>query len=233
MITIRMAGLNISIDNRFVHGSRFAGFETAQRPDFTVSVTNAELDAERRFNREPDEYLEFVCIYRKIAEMLADYDAFVFHSAVVARGDGPAFLFTAPSGTGKTTHIRLWCAQFPDCSVLNGDKPIIRYTDGQFLACGTPWNGKEKLGSAESRPLHAICMLHRGTENHIRRATQAETAQFVMKQVYLPRDPARLAKQLALMNSCFTRIPMYTMYCNTEPEAARMAWEAMSADAPR
>ena len=226
MITIRTAGLNIGIDNRFTQDFRFEGFTTDAEPDFTVSVDDTDLANEARFCPHTDSYLEFVCAYRKIAERLPDYDAFVFHGAVIARDSG-AFVFSAPSGTGKTTHIRLWEACYPDAWVLSGDKPIIRKEAGRFYACGTPWRGKEGMGCGQSLPITAICVLERGPENRVERVEDAEIVEALMHQVYLPKNPERLMRQLTLMDECFRQVPIYRLRCNMDPEAARVAYEAM------
>ena len=227
MITIEMAGLTIGIENRYMRSRRFEAFRTeSTRPDFTVSVTDEELEAEYRLCPGRKEYLEFTCTYRKIAELLPDYDAFVFHGAVIAR-QGGAFVFTAPSGTGKTTHINLWRSAFPDSWVLNGDKPVIRKLEGRFVACGTPWCGKEGMGTNAIRPLTAFGILNRGEKNEIRPAAREELLPMMLRQTYRPRDAARLVKQLGLMDACFRALPVYTLYCNMDPSAARMAWETM------
>lgn len=232
MIVFRMAGLNIGIDNRYIRGDRFEGFFTDNPPDFTVSVTEEELAAELPVSPVKNkDYLEYICAYRKIAELLPDYDAFVLHGAVITRAGG-SFVFTAPSGTGKTTHILLWKSEFPDCWVLSGDKPIIRRYKGEFYACGTPWLGKEGMGSRSIRPLTAVTILNRGAENEIRPATREEIVQTLLRQLYRPKDPARLAKQLALVNDCFRVTPIYTMHCNMDPSAAHTAWDAMRVHLP-
>lgn len=226
MITFRTAGLNIGFDNRYDQSIRFRGFLTDAEPVFTVSVDDADIEAESRFSHYNPAYLEYVCAYRKIAERLPDYDAFVFHGAVITK-DGGAFVFTAPSGTGKTTHVKLWEQCYPDCWVLSGDKPIIRKHAGVFCACGTPWRGKEGMGSRSARDLTAFCVLERAEENHIARTQDPDIVRALMHQVYLPQDPQRMLRQLTLMDECFRSVPIFRLGCNMDPEAARVAYEGM------
>jgi hypothetical protein len=228
MITIRIAGINIGVDDRFHLESRFQGFLTDQEPAFTVRVTDAELEAENRLQPNPKNYLEFICAYRKIAEQLPTYDAFVFHGAVIGKDD-KAFVFTAPSGTGKTTHIRFWLQTFPDAWVVNGDKPIICKRDGKFYACGMPWRGKEGYGGTKDLVIQSICCLSRGAENRIERKQGSELAERLMHQVYLPKQTNHLIRMLALMDECFRTVPLYSLACNLDPNAARIAYEAMKA----
>ena len=71
------------------------------------------------------------------------YGAFLMHAAVV-EVDGIAYVFTAPSGTGKSTHVQLWLDHFgPRARVLNGDKPLFRFEGNTLYACGTPGRARK------------------------------------------------------------------------------------------
>ncbi|MBQ2597494.1 MAG: hypothetical protein II581_06285 [Oscillospiraceae bacterium] len=226
MIAFSMAGLTILLENQYPHGPKYVDFPPLGAPDLTIRVSEAEIQAEQPELELTPGYREHVCAYRAIAEQLPDFDAFVMHGAAVVKDDA-AYLFTAPSGTGKTTHLRLWRSVYPDSWILNGDKPTIRRFDGVFYACGTPWRGKERYGNAEMRPLAGICILSRGKENHIERVDSSAALVRLMRQVYICRDSQRLGKELALLDACFRSVPVYEMQCNMEPEAARVAYEAM------
>ena len=148
MFCIKLAGIPIGIDNRYAYVRRLcAGYETSGRPAFTVRASEREIRAEQGGQAGPSRgYCESLCLYRQICRRLPFYDAFLMHASVVAV-DGAAYAFAAPSGTGKTTHTRLWLQQFGSrAQVVNGDKPVFRFMDGALYACGTPWRGKEGLG---------------------------------------------------------------------------------------
>ena len=77
--------------------------------------------------------------------------------------DGQAVLFTAKSGTGKSTHTKLWRDLFGERAVMvNDDKPLLRILKDGVLVCGTPWDGKHRLSTNCALPLKAICILERG-----------------------------------------------------------------------
>lgn len=227
MITIRLAGVNVGIDNINDLTPRLEGWITDAAPDFTVNTLGVEMKAEDERRGLSQQYLEFICIYRHIAEQLPAWDAFVCHGAVVAM-DGRAYLFAAPSGTGKTTHTQLWLRRFEGRAwILSGDKPILRRTPEGFLACGTPWRGKEEYGVNAELPLQGICVLSRGKENRIEPAKPADMFRFLSKQVYFPSDGARLERLLTLLDALCTQVPTWSLRCNMDPEAAEVAWEAM------
>lgn len=231
MIKIRIADLTVGIDNRFDYIVELAhDYLTEGDADFTVSVTDAELDEERAqseyaFSRG---YLESIVAYRKIAEELPRYDAFVFHGAVLNL-DGEAYAFTAPSGTGKTTHTRLWLREFGSrVHYLNGDKPIIRFKDGIPYAYGTPWRGKEGYGVNESAPLRAIAFLGRGEVNTAAEIPSTEIATRLITQIYVSRkNPMQAVLTMRLADRLTRTVRLIDLRCNMEPDAAHVSLRAM------
>ena len=227
MITIRIAGLRVGVDNQYDLHPWLDAFAVSGPPDFTVRVAPEELAAEAAFGQNDPAYLEYVCAYRAIARRLPSYEAFVFHGAVVVRKQ-KAYLITAPSGTGKTTHARLWLRAFPDCWILNGDKPILRWGKQGFYACGTPWRGKEHYGTRSCLPLAGIALLTRGEENRIAPAAGDERTAFVMHQVFLPEEPLARVQTLELLDRLLSTVPVYDLQCDMSIEAAQVAWAGMS-----
>ena len=135
-------------------------YESGEAADFSVSTTQADIDFETQRElkcaehdgrpplNSPDDYREELAVYRKIAEKMPEYDTFLFHGSCVAV-DGAAYCFTAKSGTGKSTHTRLWREMPGERAVMiNDDKPLIRIRDGQATVFGTPWDGKHHLSTS-------------------------------------------------------------------------------------
>ena len=231
MLRIRVAELNIEIDNRYPFTERFCREFLADftEPDLRVRVSDEELAAERESDPYHSEigYLECICVYRSIALELHRFDAMVFHAAVIAC-DGRAVAFAAPSGTGKSTHIALWQRAFGDrVRIVNGDKPILRRIDGEWMAFGTPWRGKEGLGENFSAPLRALCFLSRGKENAVFSASEGEKAMGLFTQTLLPSNPVAAEAHLALLDDLATRLPAYRLECNMEEAAALVAHDAI------
>ena len=87
------------------------------------------------------------------------YDTILFHGSAVAV-DGIGYLFTAKSGTGKSTHTRLWRELFGERAVmLNDDKPLIKVSENGIIVYGTPWDGKHRLSTNTFVPLKGICFM--------------------------------------------------------------------------
>lgn len=156
------------------------GFEEDVRnADITADIAPADIDHERTIG-EPgdwdDAYLETLAVFRKIAEAAPAHQRLVFHGATITFQDR-AYIFTAPSGTGKTTHIRLWKQEYGDrVDIINGDKPILRVTpDAGIVAYGTPWAGKERWQRNTSAPVAGICIVTRATDAQTTSTRQSET----------------------------------------------------------
>ncbi|WP_298531312.1 hypothetical protein [uncultured Ruminococcus sp.] len=214
-------------------------YVTNEQSDFSVTITPEDIalekqksDSEYAYEGLPlpnfsDELLEETAVYRKIAEIMPGYDTFVFHGSVIAV-DGVGYLFTAKSGTGKSTHTRLWREYFGNRAVMvNDDKPMLKITDSGVIAYGTPYNGKHRLGTNIAVPLKAICILTRGGENSIVRIDKSEAYPMLVQQVYRPQNSMQLMKTLDLVDTMAESVKLYQLGCNMKIEAAKIAFEGM------
>ncbi len=237
MITIKIAGLPIRINNTYSMIDEYsADYITDEEPIMTITPTHEDIERERKIAAEDAEYmsdpfLERLAVYRQIAEQLPNYDAFLLHGSVI-ECNGAAYIFTAHSGVGKTTHTRLWLSEFGDeVSILNGDKPIIRMFDGVPHACGTPWQGKENYGKNAIKELGGIVFLSRGKENTARRIRPEDAAMRLMTQIYLPKKSSDyLKKTLSLASAMLKNINIVELHCNMDPEAAHVCRAALIGD---
>ena len=234
MITIKIAELAIGIDNRYPYLARFcADYLTDEPPLFTVHATDGALEEEARASEVayPRGYLESIVVYREIAKRLPEYSAFVFHG--VALGvDGGAYLFTARSGVGKTTHTSLWLSEFPDAHILNGDKPVLRFIDGVCYACGTPWQGKEGYGRNEMLPLRGVAFVHRAPQNQARKTNGTAAVFPFLTQVYLPEKEESVSEIARLCDVILGSVPLVDLYVNMESDAALVARRALIGEIP-
>lgn len=168
-------------------------------------------------------------LYQKVAERLSDQRVVLMHGSAIAV-DGEAYIFVAPSGTGKSTHARLWRDMFGSHAVMiNDDRPFLKCTDDEIVVCGSPWNGKHHLGSNLYVPLKAICFLERGEYNRIEQIDSAEAFFQMFRFVYYSKDAEREARILQLLHCIREKTAFYRLQCNTEPVAAAVSYEGMKA----
>lgn len=159
------------------------------------------------------------------ARRLLQYDGFQLHASSVIL-NGYAYLFSAPSGTGKSTHTEKWVRLF-GARYLNDDKPALRYKAGRWTAYGTPWSGKHDLSKPEKAPLGAIAFLRRGTENEIRCLTAQEAIPYYISQLLRSIPVELMDRQLSLLDRLLQEIPVYLLTCRNDDEAACVARAAM------
>ena len=236
MFKIRIANLVIGIENKYEYVQRMCReYETDKgTPDFCVSASEQEIAEEQKNSvkdggagRFSSPYCESICSYRAICLKLVEYDAFLMHAAAVEL-DGETYLFAAKSGVGKTTHAKLWLQEFGErAKVINGDKPVCRFLDGRLYVFGTPWCGKENLGSNAMSPVKAICFLERGADNRIRRMEEREVIGRIFHQLLMPREEAVMNHFLDMIDRILATVECYLLRCNMEKKAARLAYEGM------
>ena len=224
MFQIRIAGVTVEIDHRYGYVKRLCRDYrvSGEVPVFTVSASREELERERKNGPGTRGYLESLCLYRKLCLHMLDCDGFLMHSAVLEAG-GQAVAFAAKSGVGKSTHVRLWKERFGDIHIINGDKPIYRFIDGQLYACGTPWRGKEGWGSNTMAPLKALCFLERGAENSLEPLPAGEASIRLFHQLLLPREQERMERLLTLADRMLETTPCWLLRCNRDRSAAEVA----------
>ena len=238
--TYNFAGKAVKINSLFKDVHEYCSEYLCEcSPDISVSVTQQDIEYERKKSikndiaegrsiREwSDGYLEELAVYRKIAEKMPEYDTFLFHGSAVAV-DGQCYLFTAKSGTGKSTHTRLWRELLGERAVMvNDDKPLIRADRDSITVFGTPYNGKHRLGKNIAVPLKAVCILERAKENHIHRITFADAYPLLLQQCYRPSDSAALVATLRLIDRMSENTAFWRLGCNMDISAAELAYHTM------
>lgn len=205
--------------------------------DFDIGATQADIDYERGMATEgtdwTDAYLETLAAQRAIANRLPEQHRLLAHGAVIEFG-GRAYLFTAPSGTGKSTHIRLWRQYLGDAvRVINGDKPFVRipeHRDELPVVYGTPWAGKEGWQCNDSAPLAGIVLLSRSEpgSSSIRLASAALNLDKIMRQIYFPPDAGAAVLTLDLLDAMLARVSVYELACDMSEDAVRASFEGLT-----
>ena len=238
---MKIAGHTAKINSLFESTPQyFRPYLTGDPAEFSVTVTKEMIDFEQadlleeahRDGFKPrvftDPFLERAAIQRAFAEFLFDYNILLFHGSAIAV-DGNGYLFTAHSGTGKSTHTRLWRQVFGDRAIMvNDDKPFLEIKpDGVWLH-GSPWSGKHGLDANISVPLKGLCFLERGTENHIAPISAETVLPILQKQAYQPLIEAKEATFLHLVDRLSASVPLWKLACNKKPDAATLAFETMS-----
>ncbi|RGF68480.1 hypothetical protein DWZ43_07395 [Ruminococcus sp. AF32-2AC] len=186
------------------------------------------LGSQQNMPQYSPQYLETLAALRKIADFMPEKDCFLMHGAVVA-WKNQGYLFTAPSGTGKSTHLALWKKYLGDqAEVINGDKPILKVTEDEVWVYGTPWAGKEQWQVNKKVALKGICFLERGEKNSIQKIDSFSALPFLMRQVYFTDAPQSAGKTMELLDQMLKIVPLYKMKCDISKEAFECSFGAMT-----
>ena len=207
-------------------------YESSGEPDCVLKLTEADIELEKSLaeGTYSNRYIETIAFYRKLADWLPQKNAFVLHSALFDV-EGTGIAFAAHSGTGKTTHMRLWEQLLGErFKVVNGDKPIVRFFDNEPnipYGYGTPWCGKEKLGCNSKTVLKHICFIERATENSCEPMNPNEAVDLIFNQVYMPNNPLAALNTMQLINRLINSCCLWKIKCNMDISAAETAYNTI------
>ena len=237
---LKIAGCTGRIRAQFESTAAYCrNYLTEDAPDFSAAVTAQDRIFEQEASweeariegfkprRYTDPHLERAALQRKFAEFLFTKDILLFHGSLVAV-DGRGYLFAAKSGTGKSTHTRLWCQLFGQRAVMvNDDKPFLTIRENGILASGSPWSGKHGLDANITVPLQGICILERGEKDVIRPLRPEDALEFLLWQSYCPLSPEKETQRTELVTLLARTVPLWQMRCTKEITAAETAYLAM------
>ncbi len=200
----------------------------SERIDANLTLTEETYARYRaRYPDADDSLIEYMVTGSVFYHNLIHHNGFLLHSSAVML-DGKAYLFSAPSGTGKSTHTSLWLKEFPGAQILNDDKPAIRILDDGIYVYGTPWSGKTDLNLNQKVPLQGIAFLERGEQNVIHPLDSMKALENLLNQTVRPGERECVTKLFGLLDKILTRVPIYRLSCNMDQSAARISYDTMS-----
>ena len=230
-----MVTFKIKIANKVIEINAFnettkkycLSFLSEEEPNYVITMTKEDLENEASNSTDGKVYVneEISALYRKIADLLVEDNIVVFHSSAICVNGG-AFLITARSGVGKSTHARN-LKEFigEEFKYINDDKPLIKVGD-DITVFSTPWNGKERRGSDISAPLKAILFLNRGETNTYRKIDNKEEIYIKMlSQIYLPKEKFKREKALKVADNLLKNVNFYEINVTKDIESAKMTYE--------
>lgn len=192
-------------------------------------IIRADLYKKDRYPTLDEDGVAYMESCSQFCGQLLHHSGLYLHSSAISF-DGRAYLFSGPSGMGKSTHTRLWQQILGEnAEVFNDDKPALRYIDGKWFAYGTPWCGKDGINLNKKVPLAGICFLRRGQENMIREMDAFEASSRILSQTMRRFGTTdRLDKLLDLLEKLVNQIPVYEFFNRPETDAAWMSYTTMS-----
>lgn len=229
MAYYRIAELTVEMEPRYeMLKRRVEKYEIpapSTEPDIQLLLTDAFLD--KKAAESPHLSMsecEYIWTGVALSSKLWEFDALVIHASALAL-DGKAYLFSAPSGVGKTTQTKLWQQLFPHAFIIDDDHPIIRLQDGLLMVHGTPFSGNSEENRNMKLPLAAITFLQQDVENWIRRADGKEAVDGLIQNISRTRKAEAASVKLMLMDRIAKDVLLCKMGCTIDQKAAEMAYQ--------
>jgi hypothetical protein len=229
-MTYSIGGMTVDLNFKYKYGEKKCRrYLSDGIPLFSISATDEEIEKEKAsLPFSTLETAEFDCVFRKLYNASPRFERILMHGATIMK-DGKGFLFTAPSGTGKTTHIRMWGKKYGnEVTVIDGDKPFVGFENGVAKAWGSPRSGKEGWNNPISAPICGIAFLERNDVNTIERVSPEKIVDKAFMQFYIPKCKETAELTVGIINRLLTSVPLYILKCNMEVEAAEVAFNVMN-----
>lgn len=200
-------------------------FEVA---DITVCAKQEAIDEYVARNRMKEDVATYLIEAGIFYRQLLNFDGVFLHASAVVYND-KAYLFSAPCGTGKSTHTSLWLELLGDKAyILNDDKPAVRVLENGIFAYGTPFSGKHDISVPKTVKLGGICFLSRGEEDKVSLMDKREAVIKMYHASLRKIDEAQLDKELEILHKIVMNVPIYKMECTPTLNAAKTAVEVMT-----
>ena len=232
MTTYSIAGLtvNLQVSGKTLDKQSLPYLSESIRPtDFTIALSENFLQQKQQENPHLSMgECEYIWTGADFYRHLLEYNGLMLHASALAY-KGRAYLFSAPCGTGKSTHAKLWQEYFGNdkIQIINDDKPAIRLINNAFYVFGTPWSGKSDQNLNVKVPLQAICFLQQSPHNWIKRIESKAALKSLLNQTLRPYEIQLMDNLLTLLDKIIRQTPIFLMGCNISNEAVVMACQAM------
>lgn len=226
-----IAGIIVEMNPKYERTSKQAKpylIDTTIEPAFKLDLSIDRMNELKvTYHYLTLEDIEYIFLGQLFYKYILQHDGILLHSSCVVK-DNKAYLFSAPSGTGKSTHTTLWLEEFKDAYILNDDKPAIIYKDNTLYAAGTPFSGKHDISRNLLVPIQGICFLERSETNWIKEIDKKQAIFEILNQT--ERVPYKEDMSLILhhISNIVSNITVHKMGCNISKEAVYTAYNKMS-----
>ena len=214
-----------------VRGALLRDRSKSYKADFDDNETEIKLNIKEDFIKKKKEEIphlsldehEYMWTCEAFYNELLRHNGMMLHSSCVEK-DGFAYLFSARSGTGKSTHTHLWLKNLEGTRIINDDKPALVYDNGKWYACGTPFSGKTDENIDVKIPVRAITFLHRSEKNTVKKIPPFQAVGLLLEQTIKPADRSLAENMLELADLLLREVPVFSLGCNLDNDAAVIAY---------
>ncbi len=196
----------------------------------STNYCTMDIDAafrEARVKLPAGDKVRFFCLNNSLmllyAFSTANLDTLMMHASVIRNGD-EGFVFLGKSGTGKSTHSRLWLEHIEGSELLNDDNPVVRIIDGKAIVYGTPWSGKTPCYRNEEALLKGIVKLEQAPRNQIKTLSLLQAYAIVLPACSSMRWEEEIAAGIhRTVEKLVSTVACYRLYCLPDKAAADLS----------
>ena len=200
-----------------------------KKADISIDVSDERIKKlEKKHENNTLETSEYMIIGTEFYKKLLSYNGCLLHSSAVVV-DNEAYLFSADSGIGKSTHTSLWLKYLSEKNpyVINDDKPAIRIMENDIYCYGTPFSGKYDINENKRVKLKAICFIEQSDQNIIKKVETKEAINLFFRQTVTKLSKSNMNKFFDILEIILKEIPIYKLSCNMSKEAVMLAYNTM------
>lgn len=199
-------------------------YDGEEEPEFSVDASDEEINyfVTEGVGITPPIAENMVLCNKFNRRLMRFYGSYIHSSAILF--DGKAYLFSAPSQTGKSTHTKKWLNRFGDrVKIINDDKPSFRFIDGKCIIYGTPFAGGTDVQKNISAQLGALVFIERAEENSLEKLTASKAVGLLISQSPGRANEKVGDRQLEMFSMLLSRYPVYLLRCNMDDSAVDTA----------
>lgn len=231
-----LGGYNFLIDSLDEFFSCYAKeYITDNHIDYEIKITENDI-LDWKKNHPGDlldkKYQEVLVTQTKVADLLSLHNVFIFHgSSLYLDSKDNGYIFTGPSGVGKSTHVSKLKQYYQDrLSIINDDKPFLKLDSDSYYIYGSPWSGKSHISLNEKSLLKGIFILEQSKTNTIKKLAAKEAIGYLIKQIYIPKGMESSSLGLDFIINLVKKIEVYKLSVNLEDDAIDLARNIMEKD---
>lgn len=232
----KIADLIVEFEAKFrmlkSRSNKYAMSAPTENKNIEIDITDEQIKADIEMYPEiTAELAEYALTGTMFYRELLCYQGCLLHASSVVLDD-EAYLFSAPCGTGKSTHTSLWLKFLADKKpyILNDDKPAIRLMEDGIYVYGTPFSGKYDINENKKVKLKAICFIEQAKVNTIRKVEPKEAIRLFYEQTTREISEEKMIKLLDILDTIIREIPIYKLYCDMSEEAVLLAYNTMKGE---
>lgn len=193
--------------------------------EYTKDYRHIEITFHDSLNNKLPEY-EYIITGSYFMSFITTQGFLGLHASAI-NFNNEAILFSAPSGTGKSTQANLWSQVFPNVIYINDDKPLLKWENDQFYVYGSPWSGKNSINNNIKIPLKALIFLQQGQENIVEEMEDNDKLVYVIRNMHRPQEQETYEKLLDTINDLIKHTPIYLYHCNMELNAVTTLYQKL------